>query len=206
MNTATLFSPDLMAFNLLPSRTLHASRLPLFLKDDALVQPPAEWRPAWHRHCSRLILERLGLTERLVTDTGSPQLRLALLPASRLHLCLSRIGATLCGPRLRRAIRGVEVRAILASAGEPLMRFACEDAMAVHAGLQETIDWPLDETLAAIEPLGAAALMSAFREAGEALALRAELKLPLVPDVASPLAGDRALNLAMNVLDMAASS
>ena len=205
-SAAAWLSPDLMAFNLLPSRSLHPSRLPLFTEGLALAQLPASWQGHWHRHCSRLILERLGLVDRPVLDTSLPQLRLALVPSESLHDCARRVGAVLCGPRLRRAIAGAEVRSLLASVGEPLLQFVRNDGAALHKGLPETAGWSLEQTLASMEALGVAALMAAFHEAGEPLALRAELKLPLVEAMAAPLPGGQALDLATGLLDMAGES
>ncbi|KRC70299.1 hypothetical protein D3C87_406670 [compost metagenome] len=192
----------LVAFNQLPSRTLHPSRHAAFVAPailDALAAAPA-LAGAWHRHWSREILLSLGLLERPVTDPGRPELALALLAPDALAQCARRLGAVLCGPRLRRAIAGDEVRLLIGSLGADLMEFTRRTAGKLHAGLPESAAWPVEQAAAAVDTLGQGVLRAALSEAGPEMLLRAELKLPELPGQDSPLPAAEALALGLSIL------
>lgn len=199
-----LLDPALLAFNQLPSRSLHPSRHADYLGDCSFDIPTAgePWDPIWHRHWSRAILEKLGLRDRPVIDPTLPSLPLALLPTDRLAQCMRSIGALLCGPRLRRAISGPEVRAMLATLGTEVVDFIRRDGVALHPGMDESNDWAMNDTLDAVEILGRGALLAAFREDGPEVALRAELKLPAGPTAEAPMAGAQALALALDIVSI----
>jgi type III secretion protein K len=192
----------LVAFNQLPSRTLHPSRLAAYAAPsvrEAMARAPA-LESAWHRHWSRDILAKLGLHDRPVTDPARPELALALLAPDALAQCARRLGAVLCGPRLRRAIAGEEVRALLAALGADLLEFTRRGAAALHGGIPDSAHWSVDETAAAIDTLGHGALTSAFSGAGPELALRAQLKMPDLPVRDFPLPPAEALSLGLSIL------
>lgn len=130
----------LVEFNQLPSRTLHPSRHAAYAPPATLAAIAAApgLAPAWHRHWSREILDALGLWQRPVTDPARPELALALLAPDALAQCARRLGAVLCGPRLRRAIAGDEVRALIAHLGADLLDFTRRTAAGLHDGLA----WP----------------------------------------------------------------
>ncbi len=191
----------LLVFNLLPSRTLHASRIGTTVQamlDRLQAMPQA--LDAWHRHWSADLLREHGLQDRPVAASNRPELALAMLPSSLLCALASRLGAVLCAPRLRATIAGDEVRAMTASVPADLLHFARFDAAALHPGLPDSRRWDLSRALAAIDPLGRGALMSALRPAGEAVTARVELKLPDSPVQEAPLASADALALALKLL------
>jgi len=199
---ASALDRRLVEFNQLPSRTLHPSRHAAFAPAaalDAMARAPA-LDAAWHRHWSRDILRGLGLLDRPVTDAGRPELALALLTPDALALCARRLGAVLCGPRLRRAIAGDEVRLLIASLGADLMDFARRAAAGLHAGIAESTAWPIEQAAAAVDALGHGALRAALSGGGPELRLRAELKLPDLPAHDSPLTAADALSLGLSIL------
>jgi len=199
---ASALDRRLVEFNQLPSRTLHPSRHAAFAPAaalDAMARAPA-LDAAWHRHWSRDILRGLGLLDRPVTDAGRPELALALLTPDALALCARRLGAVLCGPRLRRAIAGDEVRLLIASLGADLMDFARRAAAGLHAGIAESTAWPIEQAAAAVDALGHGALRAALSGGGPELRLRAELKLPDLPARDSPLTAADALSLGLSIL------
>lgn len=199
---ASALGRRLVEFNQLPSRTLHPSRVAAFAPAaalEAIAATPA-LDAAWHRHWSRDILRGLGLLERPVTDAGRPELALALLAPEALAQCARRLGAVLCGPRLRRAIAGDEVRLLIAGLGADLMDFARRTAAGLHAGLPESAAWPAGQAAAAVDALGHGALRAALSGAGPELLLRAELKLPDLPAQDFPLPAADALSLGLSIL------
>ena len=192
----------LVVFNLLPSRTLHPSRHAAFAAPaglDALAAAPA-LASSWHRHWSREILRALDLVDRPVTDAGRPELALALLPAEAMAQCARRMGATLCGPRLRRAIAGEEVRLLMGSLGAEVLEYTRRTAGGLHPGMPESAAWPIEQAAGAVDALGQAALRAALSPAGPELLLRAELKLPEQPAERSPLPAVQALSLGLSIL------
>lgn len=192
----------LVEFNQLPSRTLHPSRHAAYAPPAALAAIAAApgLAPAWHRHWSREILDALGLWQRPVTDPARPELALALLAPEALAQCARRLGAVLCGPRLRRAIAGDEVRALIAHLGADLLDFTRRTAAGLHDGLADSAAWTLAETTAAVDTLGLGALRAALSGAGPELAQRAELKLPDLPAQPAPLPAPQALALGLSLL------
>ncbi len=192
----------LVEFNQLPSRTLHPSRHAAYAPPAALAAIAAapELAPAWHRHWSRDILDALGLGQRPVTDPERPELALALLPPDALAQCARRLGAVLCGPRLRRAIAGDEVRTLIDLLGADLLDFTRRSAAALHGGVAASAAWTLSETTAAVDSLGLNALRAALSGGGPELALRAELKLPDLPAADAPLPAAQALSLGLSLL------
>jgi type III secretion protein K len=196
--TSALFGERLIEFNLLPSRTLHPSRHEQYAAPQEAV--PAGLEPAWHRHWSRDILRRLGLLDRPVRDAGRPELALALLPPDRLARTARLVGATLCAPRLRRAIAGAEVRQFLAGLGAEALDFARQSAGALHPGIEGNAALGAQQAVDEVDRLGRATLMAAMQGGGPELALRAELKLPADPAGNAPFPAPDALSLALRVL------
>ncbi|MBV7485200.1 SctK family type III secretion system sorting platform protein [Bordetella sp. BOR01] len=195
---AALFGARLVAFNQLPSRTLHPSRHAEFAPDGIAL--PGRLDGAWHRHWSREILARIGMLHRPVRDPAQPALALALLPAVRLEHCTRMIGVTLCAPHLRQVIAGSEVRQLIATLGQDALAFAREPAAALHPG------WAAGNTLSAtvsaqeVDQLGRATLVAALRPGGPEILARAELKLPAMPVGDAPCSEPEALALALGVL------
>ena len=120
--SAMLFGARLLAFNLLPSLTLHPSRHAAFGAPSRPV--PAACAAAWHRHWSSAILRRLDLHDRPVLDADRPELPLALLPPDRLARLARQVGAVRCAPRLRRVVVGDQVRELSTVLGADVLAFA----------------------------------------------------------------------------------
>ena len=192
----------LVAFNQLPSHTLHPSRHERHAPPAAfaVIAAAPALAPAWHRHWSRDILETLGLWQRPVIDATRPELALALLAPDALARCARQLGAVLCGPRLRRVIAGDDVRTLIGRFGADLLDFTRRTASGLHAGLAETAAWSLDDTAAAVDTLGLGALRAALSDGGPELAQRAELKLPDLPAAPAPLPAAQALSLGLSLL------
>jgi len=200
MTTGALFGTRLLEFNLLPSRTLHPSRHAHYGAPAQGV--PDDCAPAWHRHWSRQILQRLGLLDRPVQDAGRPELALALLPPDKLVRVARYAGAALCGPRLRRAIAGSEVRQLVSALGADVLDFARHSAAALHPGVAGLEAIEPQAVAGAVDRLGHATLMAALHGGGPELALRAELKLPDAPAGDAPCEAPAALALALDVLKL----
>lgn len=198
--SGALFGARLTEFNLLPSRTLHPTRHAEFDAPQPAGPLPASLEAAWHRQWSVQILRRLGLHDRPVRDAQRPELALALLPPEPLVRCAQWLGVALCGPRLRRAIAGADVRRLLDGLGADAMAFARQSATTLHPGIAGCVSFSADDTVAAVGRLGRATLMEALRGAGPELALRAELKLPAGPTGDAPLPARESLALALDVL------
>jgi type III secretion protein K len=135
-----------------------------------------------------------------VLDADRPELAVALLLPPALLRLMQRVGATLCGPRLRHTIVGAEVRELLAVLGKEELGFARRGAVQHHPGLPESAGWEIVHTAEAVDTLGRATLLTALSAAGPALVRRVELKLPEGPLVDSPLAPAQALALSFAVL------
>lgn len=200
MSAQSLLSARMMEFNLLPSRTLHPSRYSVFAPPAVIQRLQAEtaYQAGWHRHWSRSILRMLGLEP--VLDADRPELAVALLQPAPLLRLVQWVGATLCGPRLRRTIAGAEVRALLAGASVEVLDFARDRAAHHHPGLAPSVEWEITQTVEAIDTLGRATLLAALSEAGPSLVRRVELKLPEGPLVDAPLAPPQARSLSFAVL------
>lgn len=194
----------MLEFNLLPSLALHPDRhaefgMPFPLPSALSGVPDMARR--WHRHWSRDILVRLGLVDRPVVDTAQPELALALLPPERLAVCARLMGAVLCAPRLRRAISGVEVRALIDAVGVDALEIARREPGRLHPGLADSQRWSLAEVAKALPRLGYGALRAALQQASPELRMRAELRLP--PDAGDDprLSPDEALLFGLDILE-----
>lgn len=200
MNTPSPFTPQMLAFNFLPSLTLHTSWKSVFGIPLAHPQGQAA-SSAWHRHCSHLILHQLDLFDRPVLDDGHPATTLALLAPDVLARLSLGLGAVVLAPQLRCVIDGRSVRELRALLGEPILDFACSRRQSAaapdwYAGLVNTThSWH-----ERINTVGRAALSVAWREAGSALSVRAALKLDNKPVLDLPLEPSAVLAEALDVL------
>lgn len=197
--SAALFGERLLAFNLLPSLTLHPSRHAAFGAPSRPV--PAACAAAWHRHWSGAILRRLGLRDRPVVDAERPELALALLPPERLARVARHVGAARCAPRLRRAIAGDEVRELASTLGSDVLDFARRAGTGPWSRPADADAGPAAALAGRVDRIGRAALRAIFQAAGPELGLRAELRLEDEPagdatdDLQAPL------DLALAVLE-----
>lgn len=194
----------MLEFNLLPSLALHPGRhaefgMPFPLP--AAVSNVPDMARRWHRHWSRDILARLGLLDRPVLDTTQPELVLALLPPDRLAACARLMGAVLCAPRLRRAISGAEVRALINAFGLDAIDIARRETGHLQPGLAESQRWSLAELTRALPRLGHGALRTALKQASPELRMRAELRLPADAGDDPRLSPDQALRFGLDILE-----
>lgn len=185
-----LLPASLARFNLLPSTTLHAQRIPdhdsqghwrrLLQRADAAVI---------HRHWSRAILAALGIDARIVLATDHPLMPLAVLPADQVTALAARLGLQLCGTPLRGLIRRDDLQAVFSSA-------SYTDVQAARAA-PRTLDYPpaADWNGARIAQdhlaLGCAALLHACAPLDDALGARLALKLPPTDVMAGPIDASR---------------
>ncbi len=200
MMALDLFTTRMIEFNFLPSVTLHPSRHGAF-DAPAPAMPAGYPAAAWHRHWSRLILRRLDLFERPVLDARRPELALALLPPDRLARLGRYLGAVLCGRRLLHVIDGDEVRQLIAFLGADVLEFARRQGA---GATDEVLDQAANEErrLCAdrVDSLGRAALLTALRDAGPELSLRAELKIVDEPSQGLAVSPQALLDRALDIL------
>lgn len=197
--------PHLVAFNLLPSLTLHpehaaAHALPAGF-DELLARP--QTAALAHRHWSASILQALSLSDDPVCSLDAPALPVAMLHGELLEALARSAGLVLLAGRLRRMV----VRADLAEAnrvlGEDAVRHARARAAAAEIFVPDTTEWEVDQLDAAVLILGYGLLGRALLAAPKAIRARALLRLPALADAVPqlmPLASDEALDLALQLL------
>jgi type III secretion protein K len=203
-----LFNARLLEFNWLPSRTLHRSRWADYAPVSALqaMHEMPMYSGVWHRHWSRRILESLDLYDVPVCEARGDILQLALMPPDLLTVCARRVGTILCAPRLRCAIAGNQVRAVEIALGPDTYALTRWGDQVPHAGIEGYAFPSAEDAVATIDAWGRAALRLALRNAGRAVWLRAELKLPDEPSVSLPLDSVQALELAQWVNEYAGAA
>ncbi len=197
--SATLFGARLLAFNLLPSLTLHPSRHAAFGAPSRPV--PAACAAAWHRHWSGAILRRLDLYDRPVLDADRPELPLALLPPDRLARLARHVGAVRCAPRLRRVVAGGQVRELATALGADVLAFAQHAETGPWSRPADQDAGPVPALAGRVDSIGRAALRAVFQAAGPELGLRADLRLEDDPDAEPPEEGWAPLDLSLAVLE-----
>lgn len=195
-----LLSRPMIEFNQLPSLTLHASRYEQFMPvgwPQDVLNDNSRTGAIWHRHWSRDILRRLGLTDQPVLDTAAPELRVALLQPDALAICAARVGATLCGDRLRRVINGDELRLLVGAFGKDAVMFARSMVARAYPSLDGVVQWDVVRTVETARTLGWCTLNAALSQTPAELFSRAQLKLPDVSAQKSPLDAADALSLSL---------
>ncbi len=197
--SAMLFGARLLAFNLLPSLTLHPSRHAAFGAPSRPV--PAACAAAWHRHWSSAILRRLDLHDRPVLDADRPELPLALLPPDRLARLARHVGAARCAPRLRRVVAGDQVRELSAVLGADVLAFAQQAQTGPWSRPADLDADPVMALAGRVDRIGRAALRAVFQAAGPELGRRADLRLEEDPDDEPPEEGWAPLDLTLAVLE-----
>jgi type III secretion protein K len=207
MQHSPLLQPNVLAFNFLPSHTLHPSQWMQF--DAAPFLQALEAMPAqahlWHRHWSRHILRQTGLGQRWITDLTDPMLPLALLPPQALAAHARKLGVVLYRPRLRGVIAGHDVRALQAALG-PAFRWVYEQDVPHDGFLGPEFEGP-DDAVVIVDSLGWATLRAGFGMTDVAIAGRALLKLPAAASSLCPLGdenqltGHEAMTLSLQLLN-----
>jgi type III secretion protein K len=171
---------DMIAFNQLPSRSLHPSRWAALLPPGWPAPQPDDH--AAHRHASALILRQLGPGASLVTDWQRPEWPLALLPEPRFTRLLHRMGLVLVQRSLRQAISGAELRPVAALVGDDELTWARTQAPALAAALEHGPAAPaLAELPARLPQLAAGVLAHAVAASPLAMRLRLLLRAPATP-------------------------
>lgn len=171
-------------FNLLPSRTLHASWHALLfpLAAQPLLGRADTLDTRVHALLSAHLLEGSALGGRYFWNV-TPALTLALMAPAQLLDFACRIGAALASPRLRLLLTGTEAGTVRRILGEGVHDFALQRAPLLTS--KEELQWEAargveltpEGSRTAVEALGAATLRSAWQEEG--LWARARVKLPL---------------------------
>ncbi len=200
--------PALAAFNLLPSRYVHASRQGEWLPPaarpllEALAGDDATLARL-HRQASAVLLQSQDLG--VVDDLAHPCLPLFLADADlfeRLTLCC---GLVLLAPAIRHVIAREEVAALREALGERHLAFARLLGTRLWAGEPSAMVLDLEQVRGQALALGAALLARACVQVPQPLARRALLRLPLQrADAALPESlaqGDAARRLALKVLE-----
>jgi type III secretion protein K len=179
----------LIEFNLLPSRSLHPSRLPSAgTAGERLCAQPRVLRTL-HRQWSAALLQDMGAAARPVQDLAEPALPLALASPGLLAGLARDAGTVLLGRRLRHVIRRDEVAAARAGLGDAGLALARDAAGTLHPGLHDTAAWlpvgGLEGLVGAADLLGYGLLGRAWEDAPAPLRLRADLTLPEASDAAA---------------------
>ena len=181
-----------LSFNLLPSLTLHPSRvdpqmtaqwLPLLLGvGDALglVAPSV-----LHRHWSRALISQFGLEPALGLE--DPALPLAMAPASLFQRVSFLCGVALLAPMIRRSIDGQRVRELSLSLGDSALEFARHRCSFITQALVSGTDEPpLDRMVLCCTDWGNALLATVFSATKtKAVGQRGTLRLPNSTNTAS---------------------
>ncbi|TMS57089.1 hypothetical protein MW7_014095 [Imbroritus primus] len=196
--------PHLVAFNLLPSLTLHPEHVTqhaLPAGFDELLACP-ETAALAHRHWSTSILQTLSLEADPVCDLDAPALPIAMLHGELLEALARSAGLALLTVRLRRMVARADLAEASRVLGEETVRYA--RAHAVNpVFVPDTTDWDVSQLDAAIPVLGYGLLGRALQAAPLAIRARALLRLPVLAEAVPqlmPLAADEALDLALQLL------
>jgi type III secretion protein K len=196
----------LVAFNLLPSLTLHPEQ-------STIYPAPAECEPLLghsttaglaHRHWSSHILQTLSLSENAVCDLHARPLVLALLHGEKLTELAHAAGLALLAPRLRRMVARAEVAEASRALGEEMVRELRTRPIFAGSFIPDTSEWDVGQLDAAVPVLGFGLLGRALMCAPSAIKDRALLRLPTMATSAPQLAAleaEAALELALQLLN-----
>ena len=186
----------LLVFALLPSMTLHSSRWDAYQSAPFLAglrSAPAHAR-IWHRHWSQSILRREKLPHISSESLAVNGVAVAMSGPAELNALARRVGAIVCGPRLRFAISGAEVRALESALGRDAFRLACAPAWR-EWGMPGSPFGSVQEACEEVVRTGLSLLRSAFRGLPDGVGRRAELKLPLESESGFTIGVDDAMAL-----------
>lgn len=197
--------PHLVAFNLLPSLTLHPEHvadhaLPAGF-DELLARP--ETAALAHRHWSASILQDLSLADDPVCGLDAPALPVAMLHGELLEALARSAGLVLLAARLRRMVARADLAEAHRVLGEEAVRHARARAATAAIFVPDTAEWEIGQLDTAVSILGYGLLGRALLAAPQAVRARALLRLPASADAVPqlmPLAPDEALDLALQLL------
>lgn len=182
MTPPPALNANLLQFNLLPSRTLHAAREQALWPADAqqgpwLSQPSAQ--RALHRLRSAELLQQLGPHAEPVQDATQPALPLALAAPALLQRLAREAGVLLLNAHLRHTIVRAQVQIASAALGQAALDWARQAAQSVHPGLDAAhlAPWLGDDLAATADALGEGVVAQAWQDAPAPLRLRADWKL-----------------------------
>lgn len=182
---------SLFAFYLLPSYTLHSSRVHL-LRPEAPESSEGGWvdlpeaRYALHRCWSESLIKGFGNEGDSFPALSEPTLVFALAPPALL-LEVARFGGTLLlGDRLRRTIVREEVTLARQDLGEDAFLLVFGEAASWHPGIKDCEPWLQRGFGPAADLLGAGLIAQAWSDAPPPIQLRANLKLPESAELALP--------------------
>jgi type III secretion protein K len=201
MITANGFTSKVLAFNFLPSYTLHPSRLSLYASSNvmAVLKKQRSWSEACHRHLSNVILKSLDLGT--VSDTKQTGLAIGLLSMSALEKMVRFVGVSVYAQPIKNCISGSKVRDIQACIGNELLDYARRRAGFYSSQLECLSMMRAPGNLSDVESMGYGTILKCIRTTEEAIAKRIELKMPLAIDEScSPLSTDQAWWLCMEIL------
>ncbi len=180
----------MIAFNQLPTRTLHASRWAALLPPGWPV--PAADDAGAHRHASALLLRQLGAAAAPVTDWHRPEWPLALLPTPTFTRLFHRLGLVRVQRGLRHAIGGAELRALATLVGDTDLAWARTQAPALAAALDDALAVPVPELPARLPQLSAQLLAHALAATPVPMRTRLLLRAPATPPPRPDVAATRA--------------
>lgn len=176
-----------ISLNLAPAAWVHASHWPQVLPPQvqALLEEdtPAPLRRAAWCQANACVLSHFALTP--VEDEGDPCLPAALLPLPAWERWVLHCGLLALGPQVRRIIAGQDVQALRAQWGDEGLQFARRQGAAQAARKEPEAADPVsaalmpDEAQAQATQLGQAIVHSASAHAGEPVARRLRLRLPV---------------------------
>lgn len=176
--------PQLLEFNLLPSRTLHPAQVCLTDPPDGLDDAKPAVVEIMHRRWSARMLDRAGDAATPVMSLGEPALPLAMAATELLRRLTRDLGIALLGASIRRVIERSEVISLRSELGDEGVHWALDGSAKLHPGLSAPQEW-LDAGWAkAADLLGAGLLGQAWHDAPAPLRLRANWKIPPVSQTA----------------------
>lgn len=173
----------MLAFHFLPTRYMDSTWWESDGSLDELYQRLRQ-NPRSHRHLSRYFLKHADLIDSPVVAPGSPEARLALLPAAQLMQLAFLAGVTLLSTTIARVLRGQDRSRIKGAIGDGSYEFAIKSGRFVlqQAGLKEAIPGVGLSDFASVDEecrrLGVGSLATALQDAPMPWVRRTQLKLP----------------------------
>ena len=167
---------DLLLFNALPSRLLHASRWAALMP---FGRPAEVSEQQWDRHCSALLLP--DLDSEPVLSLSHPALPLAMLPEPVFNQLVLWCGSLLLAPSIRRVISRVDVLEMGQQLGEEAVDFAllkAPELLKISFENQANFAFSAGQSRDKALSLGAALMAAAFTTAPPGIAQRGLLRLP----------------------------
>lgn len=169
--------PQLLEFNLLPSRTLHPAQISLSDPPLGIEDAQPEVADIMHRRWSQRMLDRAGAAGSPVLSLNEPALPLAMAAPGLLVRLARDLGIALLGVSIRRVIERAEVLSVRSELGDEGMQWALVGSAKLHPGMSATQQWMDAGWANAADLLGAGFLAQAWHDAPTPLRLRADWKM-----------------------------